>query len=94
VKAEQAKDEWINTLETMLGLKPGQLVRGCYDMDLADECRMLHDEGVNLQDEAAVREACGRRSSDLRPPFPRWVEAIVLAQKGFSITKFVGGIPV
>jgi hypothetical protein len=69
-------------IEDILGLAPGNLRESNLDMDLADDCRLLSDRGVDLNDEAAVREHFARRQ--LLPYFPaRYIDALVVVARSY-----------
>jgi hypothetical protein len=77
-------------IETMLGLKPGDLMRLAYDMDLAHDCRFLAESGIDLKDEAAVRAGYAEQTKlgTWRDYPPRWIDAVVLVAKGYSETAY------
>jgi hypothetical protein len=72
-------------IEEILGLPPGGLVRRNLDMDLADDCRWLHEHGVDLSDEAAVRQEFAKNPK--HEDYPRYVDALVRAVMGFRTSK-------
>jgi hypothetical protein len=72
-------------IEKLFNMNAGDLARSGLDMDLADWCRGMHHEGVDLKDETAVRKRIGPQS-EISPHYPeRWTDAVVLVAKTFQI---------
>ncbi len=78
--AEVAK-EWRET-EMIYNLRPGVLAI------LACECRQLADDGIDLNDEAAIRKALRDRGLDYEP---RYLDVLVRVAKDFSIERHDNG---
>jgi hypothetical protein len=72
-------------IEKLLGMNAGDLARSGLDMDLAENCRWMNDEGIALKDETAVRAWLGAHLDLLagRPEF--FIEAVVMVAKNFQI---------
>ena len=65
-------------IERVLGIEPDSLARTGFDLDLADDCRTLRADGIDLNDACAVREWAQRRPA-------RYADALVLAAASFFV---------
>jgi hypothetical protein len=73
----------VREIEQLLGLEPGELARQNIDMDLADDCRWLAGRGVDMHDEAAIRQTLAAISPH-RSQYPRYVDALVRVARDFT----------
>jgi hypothetical protein len=65
-------------IEILLGMNAGDLERSGLDMDLADNCRWMCDDGIDLKDEPVVRAWINNHPDLLVRRPERFVEAIVM----------------